>query len=169
VSTRRVVTGPTSSADSDVVIDDRAPWHIPSTDGGPATTLVWTTPQTPTVPTDGHDPTQGFDVAQIFPNRNGTRFLIVEHPPGSGVTGGFGGARETTEALGLDESGMHATDTVDYAVVLTGQVCVVLDGGKEIVLSAGDTLVQNGTRHSWQNRSDGPARVAIVMVGADRG
>jgi mannose-6-phosphate isomerase-like protein (cupin superfamily) len=168
MNVRRVITGPTAEYESDVVIDGAPTRVIASTDGGPETALIWTTPGIPVVPINAGDPSVDLDLAEIFPAPGGTRFLIVDHPPGSGVVGGFGGTEQEAAELGLDESGMHATESVDFLVVLSGQVWLELDAGKEIVLSAGDALVQNGTRHGWRNRGTEAARVAITLVGAHR-
>ncbi|WP_235532867.1 cupin domain-containing protein [Sphingomonas sp. Leaf412] len=58
---------------------------------------------------------------------------------------------------------MHTTDTVDYALVLSGEIWAVMDQD-EALLTAGDVLVQRGTAHSWENRSGKMARVAFVLV-----
>jgi quercetin dioxygenase-like cupin family protein len=60
-------------------------------------------------------------------------------------------------------SPMHRTQTVDYVIVLDGEVVLVLDEG-ETVLRAGDVAVQRGTSHRWENRSGATARVAFVFV-----
>jgi quercetin dioxygenase-like cupin family protein len=65
-----------------------------------------------------------------------------------------------------DDPGMHTTDTVDFEVVLEGEVTLELDDGATVTLRAGDTVVQNGTRHRWSNRGDAPARLAVFIVGA---
>jgi quercetin dioxygenase-like cupin family protein len=65
-----------------------------------------------------------------------------------------------------DHPGMHTTATVDFEVVLSGEVVLELDDGTEVVLRTGDTVVQNGTRHRWSNRSDAPATLAVFIVGA---
>jgi quercetin dioxygenase-like cupin family protein len=67
-----------------------------------------------------------------------------------------------------DHPGMHTTDTVDFEVVLSGEVVLELDDGAEVTLKAGDTIVQNGTRHAWHNRSDVPVVIAFGMIGAHR-
>jgi quercetin dioxygenase-like cupin family protein len=64
--------------------------------------------------------------------------------------------------------GMHTTDTVDYCVILAGEVWLELDDGALTCLRAGDTVVQNGTRHAWRNLGDEPVTMAVVMVGAQR-
>jgi quercetin dioxygenase-like cupin family protein len=64
---------------------------------------------------------------------------------------------------------MHTTDTVDYGIVLEGEVWLELDDGQQIHLHPHDVVVQNGTRHAWRNRSDKPVRMAFVLIGARRG
>jgi len=68
----------------------------------------------------------------------------------------------------LDNPGMHTTDTIDFEVVLSGEVVLELDDGAETVLRPGDTVVQNGTRHRWSNRGTVPAVVAVFITGAHR-
>jgi len=61
--------------------------------------------------------------------------------------------------------GMHKTNTVDYAIVLSGEIWAVLDEG-EVLLRAGDCLVQRGTNHAWSNRAEKPCVIAFVLVAA---
>lgn len=62
--------------------------------------------------------------------------------------------------------GFHRTDSVDYAIVLEGEVWALMEVG-ETLMRAGDVLVQRGTNHTWANRSDRPCRIAFVMIGAE--
>jgi quercetin dioxygenase-like cupin family protein len=62
--------------------------------------------------------------------------------------------------------GMHTTDTVDFDLVLSGKVYLVLDDGAEVLLKAGDSVVQNGTRHAWENRSSKDCVIAVALIGA---
>jgi quercetin dioxygenase-like cupin family protein len=62
---------------------------------------------------------------------------------------------------------MHATATVDYGIVLTGEIVLELDDGHCTPLSAGDIVIQNGTRHAWRNRSGLAATMAFVLIGAE--
>ena len=64
-----------------------------------------------------------------------------------------------------DAPGMHTTATIDFEVVLAGEVVLELDDGAEATLRAGDTVVQNGTRHRWHNRTAEPATLAVVLIG----
>ena len=61
--------------------------------------------------------------------------------------------------------GMHTTDTIDFEVILSGEVWLELDDGEEVHLREGDTFVQNGTRHRWFNRGKVPAKIAVVLIG----
>ena len=72
------------------------------------------------------------------------------------------------EVLEPDHPGMHTTHTVDFDLVVSGEVWLELDDGAEVHLRAGDGVVQNGTRHAWRNRSDQPCVIAVALVGAAR-
>src|SRR5207248_1847037 len=65
-----------------------------------------------------------------------------------------------------DAPGMHTTDTVDFEVVLSGEVWLELDDGAEVHLKPGDTVVQNGTRHAWRNKGSEPATLVAFINGA---
>ena len=72
------------------------------------------------------------------------------------------------EHLETENPGMHTTDTVDYEVVISGEVVLELDDGAEVTLKPGDTVIQNGTRHAWRNRTEKPAVLVVVLIGAKR-
>lgn len=63
---------------------------------------------------------------------------------------------------------MHRTLSVDYAVVLAGEIVCKLDCGEEKVFKTGDFLVQRGVNHEWHNRQDVPCRLAFVMASAEK-
>ncbi|TQE29220.1 cupin domain-containing protein [Streptomyces ipomoeae] len=69
------------------------------------------------------------------------------------------------ERMELDNPGMHTTPTVDYGIVLSGEATLELDDGATTRLSAGDIVIQNGTRHAWRNRGEAPVTLAFVLVG----
>ena len=76
---------------------------------------------------------------------------------------------DATHHAGSERSaGMHTTDTVDYAIVLAGEIVAVMDRD-ETLMKAGDILIQRGTSHGWENRSEAMARVAFVLIDATRG
>ncbi|MCF1592525.1 cupin domain-containing protein [Streptomyces muensis] len=102
---------------------------------------------------------------------------VAEFPPGMGVDqqedGRTTAARERLvtgepgEMMDVDP-GMHATDTADICFVISGEVCLALDGGDEEVLRPGDVVVQMGTVHAWRNRSAEPCVVGFAVFGAER-
>jgi uncharacterized cupin superfamily protein len=67
-----------------------------------------------------------------------------------------------------DAPGMHRTDTTDFGVLLSGNIVVEVDDGAEVLLSPGDVVVQNGTRHRWRVVGDVPATMAAFIIGAHR-
>ncbi|PEQ11613.1 hypothetical protein B2G71_15930 [Novosphingobium sp. PC22D] len=111
---------------------------------GAAGGMAW---QTASIPADnaGRDDAAGpFDFAHI--HRGGSTFLLVEIPPDA-------------------EACMHATDTLDYAVVIAGEVVLVLET-EETVLRAGDFLVDRGVLHAMRNDTDETATMAVVTLPA---
>jgi uncharacterized cupin superfamily protein len=62
---------------------------------------------------------------------------------------------------------MHKTQTVDYAIVLQGEIYAVMDEG-ETLMRAGDVLIQRGTNHAWANRSQQMARICFVLIDGRR-
>jgi quercetin dioxygenase-like cupin family protein len=104
---------------------------------------LWATEATP-APIDAEQDDPAAGPLAVAPAPNGTKVRINELPPGAG-------------------SPMHRTQTVDYGIVLDGEVVLVLDDS-ETVLRAGDVVVQRGTNHRWENRSGATARVAFILV-----
>ncbi len=72
------------------------------------------------------------------------------------------------QSMELEHPGMHTTDTVDYDIIVSGDVWCELDDGEEVHLKAGDILVQNGTRHAWRNKSKKPCVMYSIRIGAPR-
>lgn len=138
---------------------------------------IWGTSPNPKVPWDGLDITA--TTATVMPPIGGTRLLVVTFPPDSVMAGpNFDPLAAQNEYLkrlpGLaelferDNPGMHKTDTIDYDIVLDGEIAVEFDDGVTVNLSKGDVVVQYGTRHAWRNRSSRVATVAFVLIGAKR-
>lgn len=135
---------------------------------------LWGGDAAPSFPDDGVEP----DYRTYFPAVGGFRFAMIVVPAASDVSGDriedLGAAFAEFEAAlpGLaghmepDAPGMHTTSTIDFEVVLEGDVWLELDDGVEVHLRPGDTVVQNGTRHAWRNHGDSPARLAVFIVGA---
>jgi len=136
---------------------------------------MWGSDAVPKLPSDGTPPGQ----PRYFPPPGGFRFLFFTVPPNTYTLPAYTDLAaafvEFQEKLpGLAEviepmnPGMHTTDTVDFDVVLSGEVYLELDDGAEVLLKAGDCVVQNGTRHAWRNRSSQNCVVAVAIVGAER-
>lgn len=112
----------------------------------------------------------------FIPPVGGYRFVVHRIPPSiaAKITGFSEGTTPSLEDvlpgigqyLEPDEPGMHATPSVDMAIVLEGELVLELDGGSERTLYAGDTVVQCGTRHRWHNRGGQDALVVFFLVGA---
>jgi hypothetical protein len=140
---------------------------------GLAFTEVWNTSSTPARVDNAPDPTVG-RTPQTTPPAGGTIIRVVDIPPE-----GPGGPQVSAEqaaallaSVGLDHPEargttrhpfMHRTQTIDYGIVLSGEIYLVLDD-EEVHLRAGDIVVQRGTIHAWSNRSDAVCRMAFVLV-----
>lgn len=136
---------------------------------------LWGSDSVPKLPSDGTPPSQ----PRYFPPKNGFRFAFFTLPA---YTRTSADPIETSSALeevqrklpGMmdvlepDHPGMHTTDTVDFDVVVFGEVYLELDDGAEALLKAGDCVIQNGTRHAWHNRSSQKCVIAVALVGAER-
>ena len=72
------------------------------------------------------------------------------------------------ECFEAENPGMHVTDTLDYDIVLEGEIWLELDDGAEVHLRQGDVAIQCGTRHAWRNKGSRPATMAFVLIGAVR-
>ena len=168
---RRVVTGHNAQGKSVIASDAPSP-HTMTIPGNPnfGMTNLWITDATPA------DNRKAGDAAArpivLEPPANGSILRVVEFPPDK-TLGGFDrkaafGAMGASHAMDQDASrhpGMHKTATVDYAIVLSGEIWALMDEG-ETLLRAGDILVQRGTNHAWSNRSDAPCLVAFILISA---
>jgi hypothetical protein len=178
VRPRRVVTGHDADGVAIVVSDEPVPRYVERRAiPGMTDAIVWATASPPRAPGDGADPTVA--VSSVVPGPGETRFLTVTLPPASVMASArfdpAAAAAEDAEVIpGLaerfepDNPGMHVTPTVDYVLVLEGEVWLDLDGGRETMLRAGDLVIQNATRHAWRNKSERPATMAVVMLGIAR-
>jgi mannose-6-phosphate isomerase-like protein (cupin superfamily) len=172
---RRVVTGDDAKGQSHIIEDARATSirMVPARPGYRAVN-VWRTEQTPARIT-AQDTTPAHQ--GILPPRNGTILRIIDFPPEPQDEGElkrqldstFGGIYKDAshDRRPGKHPGMHRTETVDYAIVLEGEIWAVMDEG-ETLLRAGDVLVQRGTNHAWANRSQQTARIAFVLIDGQR-
>lgn len=168
---RRVVTGHDGSGRSVVVSDEAAPLQGPPGHNQGAAGL-WATQGTPSN-AGAAEPHAGVAI----PGPGGTAFVVVQYPPESDLATMTPEQRAIATASpaehidGLHKGdtlrhfGMHFSETVDYGVMLSGEVTMLLDEG-EVTLRAGDVVVQRGAAHAWANRGTVPAMMAVVIVGA---
>jgi quercetin dioxygenase-like cupin family protein len=139
-----VVTGHDAEGRSVVLSDGPAPKSLELPDTA-VFHEIWSTAESPAPvrPDEAADPTSR--PLRTPPDPNGTLIRIVDLLPHTA-------------------SPMHRTESVDYGIVLEGEVHLVLDGGSETPLRPGDLVVQRGTDHAWENRTDSVARMAFILV-----
>ncbi len=173
---RRLVAGVDENGRSVVLSDGPAPFSrdyafFP----GQAHTRVWRVGSAVSTEPPADEPTT--DTGPALPEPGGSSFLVLQVAPDSAMSDPrFDPAKAGEEigeslpdiaaAMEPDNPGMHQTRTLDYGIVLDGEVTLELDDGVEVALTAGDTVVQLGSRHAWRNHSDRPATVAFVLTGA---
>ena len=138
---RRVVTGHDANGKAIVLIDEMS--RTGSARPGVTTSVVWSSENFP-ISNDGDSDESRREVGTWHPN--GTVFRVIEFAPGNGGRN-------------------HRTDSLDYAVILSGEIDMDLDGD-EVHLKAGDVIVQRGTIHNWINRGKEPCVIAFVLIDA---
>lgn len=166
---RRVVTGHDAQGRSVILSDEVSP-HVMPFMGVPnfAVTDFWKSKSTPVDNSAGtaSDPC-GLPI-DIAPPAGGSVFRVTQFPSEKDWRPAAPETREAAQPGAVGDSRhphMHRTQTLDYAIVLSGEIWVVMDEG-ETRLCAGDVVVQRGTRHAWANRSDAPSVVVFVMIDA---
>lgn len=171
---RRVVTGHNASGKSVFVSDSEVDAPAYGIMPGSFFHRLWSADAPPSFPDDGREP----GGTAFFPPRGGYRFMLMTIPPHDSVEvagdkralaaearKGLPGLIEHMERNG---NGMHTTDTVDFEYILSGEVNLMLDDGASVTLHAGDTIVQNGTRHAWQNHGAVPCQIVVFVLGVER-
>lgn len=167
---RRVVTGHDATGRAIVAIDGAAPNVKLRKATGLTSTLLWVTDESPA------DASGNADRAQreigVAPPPRGSIFRVVDFPPSAdfGAVDNQAMARE----MGIGKAGktpvrhgtMHRTRSIDYAVVISGEIDMLLDDS-EVHLRAGDVVVQRGTNHAWVNRGNEACRIAFVLIDAE--
>jgi mannose-6-phosphate isomerase-like protein (cupin superfamily) len=172
---RRVVTTNDERGTAVVLFDGIAPNRAVRQDGRTASTLLWVTDRTPASFSGKRD---SADVKiGVPPPPSGTIFRIVDFGPATGdapamdhatlmkemgISHGAGGRRAPRHPA------MHWTKSVDYAIVLSGEIDMLLDES-EVHLRAGDVVVQQGTNHAWVNRGTDACRIAFILIDAEEG
>jgi mannose-6-phosphate isomerase-like protein (cupin superfamily) len=162
---RRVVTGHRAGK-AVVIFDGAAPNQKLRRASGLVSTLVWMTDETPADISGTAD--RAARESGVPPPASGSIFRVVDFPPEQGARSREAILREmgVAEHGAARHHGMHRTRSVDYAVVLEGEIDMLLDEG-EVHLQAGDVLVQQGTNHAWVNRGAAPCRIAFVLIDAN--
>jgi mannose-6-phosphate isomerase-like protein (cupin superfamily) len=165
---RRVVTGHDDNGKAIVESDGLAPNVKVRAGAGFISTLLWVTDESPAnvgLRKDRADRTIG-----VPPPPNGSILRVVEFPPVTAEAEAMD-ADALRKAMGVDHAGesrhayMHRTKSVDYAIVLSGEIVMLLDDS-EVSLKAGDILIQQATNHAWVNRSKTNCRIAFVLIDA---
>jgi quercetin dioxygenase-like cupin family protein len=139
---RRVVTGHDESGRAVVTIDETCR-NVVSGRANHQACVVWSTGE---FPTDNDAKVDGRTRAVATTDQNGTVFRVIEYAPGVAPRN-------------------HRTESIDYAVVMSGEIDMEMDG-TTVHLKAGDVLVQRGTIHNWVNRGTSPCVIAFVLVAA---
>lgn len=164
---RRIVTGHDATGKAIIALDGPAENVRVRAANGLTSTLLWAEDETPT------DNSGDIDKADreigVAPPDGGSVFRIVEFVPDDDSVSNEDMKRE----LGLDPDsggpvrhpGMHKTRSIDYAIVLSGEIDMLVDED-EVHLKAGDVIVQRGTNHAWANRGTEPCRIAFVLIDA---
>lgn len=164
---RRVVTGHNEDGAAIIARDSIAENVRVRAANGLTSTLLWTEDATPA--DNAGDVDKADREIGVAPPDGGSVFRIVEFvPDNDGVSN-----EDMKRELGLDPDsggpvrhpGMHRTRSVDYAIVISGEIDMLVDED-EVHLTAGDVVVQRGTNHAWANRGTEPCRIAFVLIDA---
>ncbi|MBS28622.1 MAG: cupin [Alphaproteobacteria bacterium] len=169
--TRRVVTAIGEDGKSYIAEDGPTP-AVRTVDARPGYVVnnIWVTGAAP-APVGAPDAVEAHE--GVLPPAGGTVLRVIEYPPdpedpeemARQFEGMFGKLFEDAGRPGGENAhpGMHITETVDYAIVIEGEITAIMEN-EETVLGPGDVLIQRGTNHAWTNRSGKPARVAFVLI-----
>lgn len=171
---RRIVTGHNAAGEAVVAFDEAITPKTAALFAGFKTFELWHTGPDRLVPHQGGP----HEVRSYFPKADEVICRVVEFPPDAAPDPALATpenlAAVEVMAPGLmahmepDNPGMHTTDSIDFGIVLEGELEMELDGGRLTHVTPGCVIVQNGTRHAWRNRSGKPAKVAFILLGAKR-
>jgi mannose-6-phosphate isomerase-like protein (cupin superfamily) len=170
---RRVVTGKDATGKAIAMIDSVATTVHRREELGVTNTLLWVTDSTPADLSNQEDAANK-KIGVVAPP-GGTIFRVVEFAPEREVKADYETRLQIFQGIGLAPEGasrekprnpaMHRTKTIDYALILSGEIDMLLDDS-EIHLKAGEVVIQRGTNHAWVNRGNQPCQIAFVMVDA---
>ena len=167
---RRVVTGHNAAGKSIFLSDGPAPNVMSRRTASTTVTELWETGGAPASNRGTADPTD--HPYRLPPPKNGTVFRVVDFAPASPHAAPVD-HNEILRAMGIDpatqgyprHANTHRTKTIDYAIVLDGEIDMLLDDS-EIHVKAGDVLVQQATNHAWVNNGTKPCRIAFILIDA---
>jgi len=173
---RRVVTGHNDDGKAIIVSDAPVPAVMrPPTRPGFSMNELWVTTTMPAPIDASGEPTER--TYSLEPPACGTVFRICGYPPDASFVGELDRAAAARAFADVGSSAafvadaphplMHRTETVDYAIVIAGEITLVLDHS-ETTLFPGDVAIQRGTNHAWSNRTDQNALVAFVLIDGKR-
>ena len=169
---RRIVTGHNAAGKAIVMINDHAPNATPLAGWpGAGVTELWVTDEMPVGNAGSED--RSLRPLRHDPTMSGTIFRIVEVPPetaggkidAASTFGQLGSTHKPSTTDSAKHPTMHKTDSIDYLVVISGSMTMVMEEG-EVQLHAGDCIVQRGTNHAWVNRTGAPCLLAAVLIDA---
>ena len=170
---RRVITGHNAQGKSVFIFDGAASATHTRGPGSAFITELWETRSTPADNRGSEDASA--HPFRLPPPANGSVFRVISYPPDSERLAALERERKSGDdgsgrAAALDRGnprhpGFHKTSSVDYAIVLSGEIYALMDEG-EVLLKPGDVLVQRGTNHAWSNRGSEAAVLAFVLVDA---
>jgi hypothetical protein len=168
---RRVVTTHDGSGQAVMLFDGPTPHRSERAGTGIVSQLIWVTDTTP-ADLAGQQDGAARQIG-IPPPQGGSVFRIVDFPPGTDrlplpadhLARQMGAGHAAGKARPPRHHAMHRTRSIDYAIVLSGEIDMLLDES-EIHLKAGDVLVQQATNHAWVNRGSAPCRIAFVLIDA---
>ncbi|MGN6232487.1 MAG: cupin domain-containing protein [Trinickia sp.] len=171
---RRIVTGHDASGRAVVASDGPLPTVVEIA-AIPGTVFheVWSTSESPAAVNNGADPTIG--PLTLPPPNGGTRIRFVDIPPDTpeflahgaesmhAAFSEVGDAKASTVKADSPHPLMHRTESIDYGVVIEGEMTLILDD-TEVALAPGSVVIQRGTDHAWANRSGRPCRMLFVLI-----
>jgi mannose-6-phosphate isomerase-like protein (cupin superfamily) len=170
-TTRRIVTGHDVDGKA-VAIFDAPVTSKQRSPGGNAVTMLWVTTETPVDLSGSADRAE--TKVGVPPPANGSIFRIVDFPPaGAGAAAAPIDHHAMLVGMGIDPATQgyarhthtHRTRSIDYAIVLEGEIDMLMDD-TEVHVTAGDVLVQQGTNHAWVNNGTKPCRIAFILIDA---
>lgn len=171
---RRIVTGHDADGRAVVASDGPLPTVVEIA-AIPGTVFheVWSTSETPAAVNNAPDPTTG--VLMLPPPKQGTRMRFVDIPPDTPEFLAHGAAKMHAAFSQVGDAGastvradsphplMHRTESIDYGVVIEGEMTLILDDA-QVALAPGSVVIQRGTNHAWANRSGRPCRMLFVLI-----